>query len=301
MDVGNKVREFNRYYTNILGLLNKNILDSEFSLTEARVLFEIGNRVNCAANVLMRELNIDRGYMSRIINRFQKENLISRIQSNTDNRVLLLELTEKGLSVFNELNQSSNKQINNLLHSLTEEQKSKLSYHMECIVQILNKQQSTENIIIREAQIGDMGYIIHRHGIIYKKEYEFDSTFENYVLQGLANYIENYNSNLDCIWIAENNNYIVGSIAIVHIDSDTAQLRWFLVEPEFRNLGIGKMLVTQAIDFCKIRYKNVFLWTISSLDSARYLYKSIGFNLIEENSHIIWGKNLIEEKWHLEF
>lgn len=299
MNVVHKVREFNRFYTNVLGLFDRHILNSPFSLTEARVLFEIGNRVNCTASILIKELNLDRGYLSRIINRFQKEKLIKRIQSNNDSRVFHLELTDKGLSVLKELIKSSDDQIDNLLQAFSEEQKCKLSYHMDCIVQILSNKQVTANINIRQVKTGDMGYIINRHGTLYNKEYGFDSTFENYVLQGLAKYIENYNPTLDRIWVAEFNGFIVGSVAIMHVSPDTAQLRWFLIEPEFRNLGLGKMLVREALEFCWPRYKNVFLWTLSSLYSARHLYKSFGFNLVEENSHLIWGKHLIEEKWNL--
>ncbi len=299
MNIVHKVREFNRYYTNILGLLDRHILDSPFSLTEARVLFEIGNRNNCSARTLVQELNLDRGYLSRIINRFQKQKLIKRIKSNDDSRVFHLELTDKGLTVMNQLGESSDNQIENLLKAFSEEDKFMLSYHMDCIVRLLENKQASASIGIRHAKTGDLGYVIYRHGILYSQEYGFDSSFEEYVLQGLAKYVENYNPALDRIWVAEFNGCIAGSIAIVHVSPDTAQLRWFLVEPKFRNLGLGKRLVKEAIEFCKPRYKNIYLWTLSSLDSARYLYKSFGFNPVEESSHFIWGKHLTEEKWVL--
>ncbi len=163
----------------------------------------------------------------------------------------------------------------------------------------MDGENAAANPIIREPKAGDMGHIISRHGILYNKEYDFDSTFENYVLLGLARYIENYDSTLDSIWVADFNGCPVGYIAIMHISTDTAQLRWFLIEPEFRNIGLGKNLIRVAIEFCKPRYKNIFLWTLSSLDSARHLYKSFGFKFVEEDSHLLWGKHLTEEKWDL--
>jgi len=300
MQITNEIREFNRFYTNILGLVNNNILNSPFSLTEARVLYEIDNRTNCTATTLIEILNVDRGYLSRMIKRFENNGLVQKKKSCKDNRIYVLQLSEKGRNILSNLIEKSNNQINNMLDNLTMEQQQNLVLSMHNIIKILsNKTDIRNNIKIRTTKLGDISYIAYRHCILYKKEYGFDATFENYVLPSLTKYVENYNDSNSQVWVADYNGTVVGSIGIVGLNSETAQLRWFLIEPEFRNLGLGKKLITQVLEFCKGKYKHIYLWTISSLEPARHLYKSFGFNITEEKTHFIWGHNLTEERWDL--
>jgi len=147
---------------------------------------------------------------------------------------------------------------------------------------------------------GDIGYLTYLHGIYYAKEYGYDQTFEAYVANGLAEFVQNFSPEKDRIWLAEINNQIIGSIAIVSASRREAQLRWFLVHPDYRGLGLGRELMKKALLFCKEHnYKTIFLWTTSELNVARHLYISAGFRKTEETTHEIWGKKITEERYDL--
>lgn len=160
----------------------------------------------------------------------------------------------------------------------------------------MTKQKRTVRNSIRP---GDLGYLTFLHGIVYAEEYGYDVKFEAYVADGLANFIESFNPKKDRIWLAERNHQIVGSIAIVGRSDRTAQLRWFLVHPDYRGRGLGKRLLRTALRFCKRNYSTVFLWTTSELDAARGLYLDAGFRKTRERRHRIWGKMIIEERYDL--
>ena len=163
-----------------------------------------------------------------------------------------------------------------------------------------NETKSTEFFSIRSHQSGDIGYIIYRHGVIYAIENQLDESFEAYVAKYMAEFIENYDSNKEHLWVVEKDTDIVGSIAIVKVDNEVAQLRWFLVEPYVRNKGIGTKLIHEALNFCKNKgYQKVVLGTISELKIARRIYEKNGFQLIESKTHQIWGRDLTEENWEL--
>jgi GNAT superfamily N-acetyltransferase len=154
--------------------------------------------------------------------------------------------------------------------------------------------------IRHELKPGDIGYLTYLHGTLYAKEYKYDQTFEAYVAHGLVEFVKSFNPYRDRIWLAEAEGRIIGSVAIVRSTKLEAQLRWYLVHPEYRGRGLGKILIREALDFCKDRkYNSVFLWTTSELTAAAHLYTEAGFKKKEVKSHNVWGKFLAEEKYEL--
>ncbi len=297
-----KIRSFNRFYTNLLGLLDRTLLKSPFSLIEVRILFEINRLSTVTASELTNTLNLDPAYLSRILSRLEEKKLVRKERSSKDMRKQLLSLTPSGQIVISELQEKANEQIRVLLFTVTEEDKKQLVSSMRNIERILKYEtENSEFYTIRSHKSGDIGYIIYRHGVIYANEYQLDESFEAYVAKYLALFIENYNQETDHLWIVENDSKIVGSIAIVKGEGMVAQLRWFLVEPPERNKGIGNKLMQEAINFCQNRgYMKVTLGTIKDLKKARKIYSKIGFKLINSEKHFKWGRDIVEEQWDLE-
>ncbi|MFX1379450.1 MAG: GNAT family N-acetyltransferase [Promethearchaeota archaeon] len=296
-----KIRSFNRFYTNLLGLLDKTLLKSKYSLTEVRIMFELNRLSITTASKLVKLLNVDPAYLSRILSSFERKNLILKKKSDKDLRKQLLSLTSEGKNVISELQEKANEQIKALLIDISDDEQDQLINAMETIESILKSELEQSHFYsLRPHKPGDIGYVTYRHGVIYTKEYQLDETFEAYVAKYIAEFIENYDRKREKLWIVERGTEIIGSIAIVKIDEETAQLRWLLVEPHMRNKGIGTKLIYEAINFSKNHgYKKIQLGTFSDLIVARKLYENNGFRLVESNSHTIWGKNLTEEKWEL--
>jgi DNA-binding MarR family transcriptional regulator/GNAT superfamily N-acetyltransferase len=295
-----QVRDFNRFYTNILGLLNAHILDSSYTLTEVRILLEIKKTVNCTANTLISKLSIDRGYMSRIIKRFESNGLIIKEGSPADNRISLLYLTQKGKEVMAKLEDKSDEQVKNLIKHVSKNDQRKL---VEAMKYIKNTVLDGLNpISIRTFEPKDIPYIIDRHRVLYENEFGFTSEFGDYVEEYVNKFKEHHDPSKESILIAEENGQQVGVIAIVKVDDITAQLRWFLIEPEIRGRGLGHKLMDAAINFCKDKgYQHVFLWTVHILEPARHLYSAHGFSLTQCKTHELWGHQLTEERWDLSF
>ena len=294
-----EVRSFSRFYTNILGLLDQSILDSPYSLTEVRILLEISITKNCTANALIDKLDIDRGYLSRILNRFKSDNLITKETSSIDGRLIFLKLTLKGKQILSALEEKSNKQAWKLVNHLTQNQIEKLIDSMKYIENSLSI--TKEPFEIRTYRPDDIEYIIKRHRELYEHEYDFASLFGDYVEKYVVEFNKCYDKTKENIWIAEVNSEPVGVIAIAKLDNDTAQLRWFLIEPEMRGKGLGSKLMKIAMDFCREKnYNHVLLWTADVLKTARHIYKNYGFNLTESVDNTSWTDKLIkEERWDL--
>lgn len=296
-----EVRRFSRFYTNILGLLNKCILDSSYSLTEARILIEIYKAKECTANGLIEKLDVDRGYMSRILRKFEADELITKEKSSEDARVTFLKLTLKGKEILRELEEKSNNQAIKLISHLNFDEKEKLVESMKNIEKLLNEKE--DDIIIREYNDSDIEYIIKRHRELYKAEFGFSGEFADYVEKYVLEFNKKHDENKEKIWIAEYNGKQVGVIAVVKGDNNyTAQLRWFLIEPTMRGKGLGHKLAKTVLDFCKEEnYKHIFLWTADVLKTARYIYGSYGFKLTEAIPNTEWaGKKVLEEKWEMD-
>lgn len=295
-----KIREFNRFYTNIIGLVNKTILDSPYSLAEVRVLLELLMAGRYTATDLTRLLDIDPGYLSRMLRRFRREKLLTTVRSPADGRVQLLSLTARGRDVISAVSDTSSRQIVDLLATLSAADQQQLVAHMEGIRAILSRQpQPVAPLTIRPARAGDAGFIAYRHGVLYEQEYNLDKVFEQYVIAGLAKY---FDAGADGeIWVAEAAGQVVGSIAIVAAGPDTGQLRWFLIEPAFRGSGLGRRFMDVALDYCRQRrFRHVYLWTFRGLDAACHLYASYGFRPTEEAENTTWRDRLIEQRWDLD-
>ncbi|MDR3601003.1 MAG: bifunctional helix-turn-helix transcriptional regulator/GNAT family N-acetyltransferase [Desulfosporosinus sp.] len=297
------VRRFNRFYTNILGLLDKHMLDSEFSLAEARVLYEIGHTEICTAKGLIEVLKIDPGYLSRIIKRFEKDNLIDRVQAPEDGRLYYLHLTNKGKDTLSKLDDLSDGQIYQMISYLPEQDQMKVVESMKTIENTLVGEPvlTNEKVKIRcDLRPGDMGYLIHLHGWIYAEECGYNHIFEGYVCKTIADFFENYSSQKDRLWFAEVNGKMIGAIAIVEHSARQAQFRWFILHPAFRGIGLGKTLLNEAMKYCKEqRYQQVFLETTEDQKTAIKMYKKAGFRKVAEHDNKVWGKKLVEHTYEL--
>lgn len=290
-----EVRNFNRFYTNIIGLIDQTVLDSPYSLAEARILLEIDIGNLCTASALTKLLQIDPGYLSRILLKFAQDNLIIKSQSSTDGRAQVLSLTDKGRHTIHKLYNDSTIQASKILEKLTDVEQQNLISHMVAIRNILDRRQD-KTFIIRTLKPGEAGYIAYRHCVLYEKEYGLGGTFEWYVLDSLTKYVDEQPEGE--VWVAEYSSQIVGSIAIVRTGESTAQLRWFLIEPEYRGTGLGRQLMRIAMDYCKQKkFSLVYLWTFQDLEAARHLYKSFGFTPTEQVESNTWKNGVVEERW----
>lgn len=298
------IREFNRFYTNILGLLSQHMHDSEFPLAETRVLYEIAHTDACTAKKLIEELKIDRGYLSKIIKRFEKNNLVIRVQSLEDGRLFYLYLTDEGKGVFSKMDDLSNNHIHQMMDCLHEQEQKSVVESMKTIQSTLSRKSvfKNERVKIRcDLRPGDAGYLIHLHGWIYAQESGFNHEFEGYVCKTLYNLFENYRPNKDRLWFAESDGRIIGTIAIVEHSTALAQLRWFIIHPDFRGIGLGMTLFNEAMKYSKEKgYKKVFLTTTQDQRTAIRMYKNAGFKKVAEQESKMWGKNLVEQTYELE-
>lgn len=297
-DAIHKIRSFSRFYTNLLGLLNQHILGSSYSLTEARVMLEICKMNPCTANALATRLNMDRSYMSRIIKSLAREELVTKVQSPKDNRVNFIALTVKGNETINNLVKKSDEQIAVLVKALDERMLKEVTDAMETIKSIISS--GMEPISVRNFIARDIQYVISRHCSLYAEEYGLTAVFRSYVEEKVNYFARHYDKNCECLLIAEAAGRPVGSIAIAKADDSTAQLRYFLIEPEMRGKGLGHRLVGMVLDFCQAKgYKHVFLETFSALEAARHIYKSHGFTITSTHENPDWGENVREERWDL--
>ncbi|UWD47469.1 helix-turn-helix domain-containing GNAT family N-acetyltransferase [Clostridioides difficile] len=299
----NIIRRFNRFYTNILGLLDRHILESKLSLSQVRILHEIETIPNCTSTLLTEKLCIDSGYISRILNQFQKQGLIQKQKSKEDGRSNFLVLTETGEQKLAEMNARSDKQIYQMIQPLSKYAQHKLIQDMAFIERILTKDKpinSKEISIRHQIKPGDAGYITYMHGWIYKQEYNYSTAFESYVAQSFYEFLQNYNPELDRLWIAEHNAEIIGCIGIVN-HGNRAQLRWFLLHPDYRGIGLGKSLLNAALDYChQKKYKSVYLDTTDDLETAIAMYKSMGFIKVTEKENRSWREDLTELEFEMQ-
>ncbi|MCG8401765.1 MAG: helix-turn-helix domain-containing GNAT family N-acetyltransferase [Firmicutes bacterium] len=300
------IRQFNRFYTNIIGVLDRHILNSSFSLAEARVLLEISRVDNCTATKLIALLNLDAGYLSRIIKGFERQNLICRQKSSSDGRSNMIYVTEKGRRVLAELAQTSNRQIESLIDKLPAEQQLNLVHCMKSIHKILTGERAgplpVDNVRLRHGVLpGDIGSIINLHGIVYAVECGYNHQFEGYVCSTFQAFAESYDPGKDRLWIAETDDGItVAAIAILGYAETTAQLRWFIIHPLYRGRGLGWRMLDGALRFCREKgYKKIFLLTTSDQQTASYMYSKVGFVKTGEQPMQVWGQEMVEERFEL--
>ena len=295
------VRAFNRFYTRRLGVLDQHLLQSPFSLSEARVLYELAHRAGVSAKDIGVTLGLDPGYLSRIVQSFDEKGLISRTPLPSDRRQQQLGLTAKGRQAFAKLDRSSEAEITAMLDSLEERARRRLVGAMETIEQILQPARAAPPaFLLRSHRPGDIGWVISRHGAVYAKEYGWDISFEALVADIGAQFITSFDPLREHCWIAEIDGEPVGSIFLVRSSDDVAKLRLLLVEKEARGLGVGRALTEQCIRFAREKgYSRLMLWTQSCLTAAREIYRRAGFQLIAEEPHHSFGVDLIGETWEL--
>ena len=295
------VREFNRFYTQKIGVLGAGLLDTGYTLSEARVLYEIANREDALANDLVRDLGFDAGYLSRILAKFQQRAWIKRERSTQDARKSHLRLTPKGRKVFASLDRRARDEVRELLTPLPAADQQRLQSHLQGITTLLNQAPAnTADVSLREHRAGDMGWIVQRHGMLYAQQFGWTLQFEGLVAGICAGFIEHFDADRERCWIAERNGAPVGCIMLVKHSSAVAKLRLLLVEPSERGKGVGAMLVNECVSFARAAgYSSMTLWTQSILASARHLYETAGFRLVKSEPHTSFGADLVGETWEL--
>ncbi|MHA3737243.1 bifunctional helix-turn-helix transcriptional regulator/GNAT family N-acetyltransferase [Pseudomonas sp. Eth.TT006] len=291
------VRQFNRFYTHQIGVLQEHLLQSDYSLTELRILYELASQGDLTSTDLRQMLGLDAGYMSRLISGFDKKGLIQKEPSTTDARASQLHITDLGREVLAPLEQASRQEVITLLERLSEPQQLQLIASMKQIQTLLESGQST-TYLLRDPQPGDMGLVVHQQTAIYSREYGWNSEFEALVSEVVAKYLREFDPTGERCWIAEKDGKVVGSVFVIRHDETTAKLRMLYVDASARGLGIGNRLVEECLRFARdVGYKKMILWTTSNLVDARRLYQRAGFELVEEAPIHSFGKDLVGQTW----
>jgi DNA-binding MarR family transcriptional regulator/GNAT superfamily N-acetyltransferase len=295
------VRRFNRFYTRQIGVLGDGYLESPFSLTQVRVLYELAHCETTTATDLGKELGLDAGYLSRILRDFTKRGLIDKKPSESDGRQSLISLTEAGHQAFAPLNTRSHDDIGALLSPLSVGEQERVVEAMHTIERLLGAQPERKTpYVLRPPHAGDMGWVVQRHGALYAREYGWDEQFEALVASIVAKFVERYDPKRERCWIAERDGEAVGSVFVVKQSKTVAKLRLLLVDPKARGLGIGAHLVDECVCFARsVGYCKMVLWTNSILSAARHIYQQAGFRLVHEEPYHGFGHDLVGETWEL--
>jgi DNA-binding MarR family transcriptional regulator/GNAT superfamily N-acetyltransferase len=293
------VRRFSRFYTRQLGLLQEGLNETRFSLTEARVLYELAHRDPITATALGADLGLDSGYLSRILRRFGDDGLVARKRAPDDARQHLIGITAKGRKAFAPLNKGSRDQVGAMLGKLPAAEQERLVASMGTVETLLGERSAGKSAyLLRPHRPGDMGWVTSAHGALYAQEYGWDITFEALVAKVAAEFIENFDPKREHCWIAELDGERVGSAFVVAKTDEIAKLRLVIVDPKARGLGIGKRLVEECLRFAKAAgYSSMTLWTQSTLTAARGIYQNAGFKLVAEDPHHSFGVDLVGETW----
>jgi DNA-binding MarR family transcriptional regulator/GNAT superfamily N-acetyltransferase len=295
------VRRFNRFYTRQIGLLGKGYLDSPFTLAEVRVLYEVAHRGSPTASEIAQALGLDAGYLSRMLLSFRKRGYLARKTSEKDARQSHLSLTRKGRAAFDGLEAKSAAGVSKMIEGLPPAEQDRLTEAMRTIEGLLGERvEPKAPYLLRTHQPGDMGWVIHRHGVLYAKEYGWDERFEALVAQIAAEFIQKFDAKRERCWIVERDGAIVGSVFLVKKSDRVAKLRLLLVEPSARGLGIGGRLVDECVRFARqAGYRTITLWTQSMLAAARSIYRKAGFRVVKRERHQSFGHRLTGETWEL--
>jgi DNA-binding MarR family transcriptional regulator/GNAT superfamily N-acetyltransferase len=299
------VRRFSRFYTRQLGLLRESLVHTSFSLTEARVLYELANRDSVTASELAADLDLDHGYLSRILRSFAEDGLLAKKRAKNDARQSVITITAKGRKAFAPLNKGSHDQVAAMLAKLSDAEQQRVVGAMNTVESLLGgSSQSSPQIraiILRPHQPGDMGWVTSTHGALYVAEYGWDITFEALVAKITAEFTENFDARRERCWIAELDGERAGSVFVVRKSDHVAKLRLLIVDPRARGLKLGAKLVAECLRFAKAAgYSSMTLWTQSNLTAARSIYQRAGFELTANEPHHSFGVDLMGETWDRE-
>ena len=295
------VRRFNRFYTQQIGVLQERLLKSPFSLAEGRLIYELAHREKTTATELRTQLGLDAGYLSRLLQGLKNRGLIDRQVSRADGRQNLLSLNEKGKKACATIHVRSRNEIGGMLNPLSPSDQIRLVKAMDTIEELLGaRPEQRTPYLLRPLQPGDMGWVVHRHGVIYSEEYRWDEQFEGLVAGIVSKFIQKYDPKKERCWIAEKDGENVGSVFLVKKSERIAKLRLLLVDSKARGLGIGSRLVDECVRFARqAGYRKIVLWTNHVLLAARHIYEKAGFRMVHEESHHSFGHDLIGETWEL--
>ena len=295
------VRRFNRFYTRRIGVLQPGYLGSPFPLPQARVLYELGRRGESTASELGGDLDLDLGYLSRLLQGLRRQGLVQGEASREDARRVRLSLSAKGRKAYQQLDARSHEEVAGMLGKLSGENRKRLAGAMQTMESLLAEKPGKEaSISLRSHRPGDMGWVVHRHGALYFQEYGWDERFEALVAGIAKDFIDDFDSERERCWIAEMDGEAVGSVFLVQQSRTVAKLRLLLVEPVARGRGVGKRLVAECVAFAREKgYRKLVLWTQSNLEAARAIYKAAGFKRIKQERHRSFGYDLTGEYWEL--
>jgi DNA-binding MarR family transcriptional regulator/GNAT superfamily N-acetyltransferase len=295
------VRAFNRFYTRKLGVLDQHLMKSPYSLSEARVLYELAHREELSAKEIGIELGLDAGYLSRMVQSFDENGLITRTPLASDRRQYQLALTAKGRQAQAELERSSQVEVGAMLAKLSATEGRRLTGAMATIETLLEPPaRARSSVLLRSHRVGDMGWVISRQSIVYAEEYGWDISYEALVAEICAQFIKNYDAAREHCWIAEAGGEPLGSVFLVNGGDDVAKLRLLLVEKKARGLGLGRALVDQCVSSARAKgYTKMTLWTQSVLLAARSIYQAAGFRRTREEPHHSFGVDLVGETWEM--
>ena len=298
-------RRFNRFYTRFLGVLDEGLLNTEFTLPEARVLYELAHRAAPKASVIAQELSLDPGYLSRLLKKLEQASLVSRKAATEDSRFADLALTPKGKAAFRKLDRLSQAQARHVFKALLHGQVRQLVLSMQTIENILAEPDEPKPpFVLRSHRVGDLGWAVHRESVVYAEEYGWDETFEALLTQIVSSFVMNFDPKRECCWIADVKGESVGHVFLVKHpgEPDTAKLRLLFVEPNARGMGLGRALVEECIRFARAaQYRKMVLWTQSILKPAIRIYEQAGFHLVSEEPHHSFGQDLTAQTWQLDF
>jgi DNA-binding MarR family transcriptional regulator/N-acetylglutamate synthase-like GNAT family acetyltransferase len=296
------VRRFNRFYTRQIGVLRRNYLDSPYSLGEMRVLYELAHGGARTASDIGRALDLDAGYLSRVLRNFEKRGLIARKTSAEDARQSHLTLTAKGRKVYAPFEKRSQDNVGAMIGKLAADEQARLVAAMETIETLLGgKPEAGRSYILRQPTYGDFGWMVSRHAELYAQEYGWGEPFEGLCAQIVADFVNKNDPTCERCWIAESNGENIGCVMLVKDSAGVARLRLLLVDPKARGLGLGQRLVDECVQFARESgYARVTLWTHSVLTAARHVYENAGFTLTSSEPRHTWGQDVVAEFWDLE-
>jgi DNA-binding MarR family transcriptional regulator/ribosomal protein S18 acetylase RimI-like enzyme len=292
------VRRFNRFYTRRIGVLTDRYLGNDYALPQARVLYELGHAGETTATRLGRELDLDLGYLSRLLQGLRRRRLVQAARSGTDARQSVLSLTPQGRRAYAALDKGSRRATAEMLAALGKPHRERLVAALATVHNVLDDQ--TDPVRLRAHRPGDLGWVVAQHGALYAKEYGWGARFEALVADVVAEFLKKFDPESERCWIAEAGGERVGSVFVVKKNARTAQLRMLLIDPRFRGQGLGKRLVQECIAFARERgYAKLMLWTHANLTAARAIYAQLGFRLVKRARHRTFGASVLGEYWEL--